>query len=74
MKNKGRIRAGADADLTIFDPDRVIDKATFEGPPRYSEGVKYVLVNGVTVVKDGQLQTGVRPGRAVRGKGQDGRR
>jgi N-acyl-D-aspartate/D-glutamate deacylase len=69
MKNKGRIRVGADADVTIFDPDRVIDKATFEGPPRYSEGIKYVLVNGVGVVKEGQLQSGVAPGRAVRGRG-----
>ena len=71
MKNKGRIRVGADADLTIFDPDRVIDKATFEGPPRYSEGIRYVLVNGVGVVKDGQLQGGVEPGRPVRGRVQE---
>lgn len=66
MKNKGRIRAGADADLAIFDADRIIDRATFEEPGKYSEGVKHVLVNGVFVVKNGQLQSGTSPGRAVR--------
>jgi N-acyl-D-aspartate/D-glutamate deacylase len=66
MKLKGRIRVGADADLAVFDPERVIDKATFEGPPRYSEGIKHVLVNGIPVVKDGVLQSGVEPGRGVR--------
>jgi len=66
MKNKGRIRTGADADLTIFDAERVIDKATYTEPGKYSEGVKFVLVNGVLVVREGQLQVGVKPGRAVR--------
>jgi dihydroorotase len=66
MKNKGRIRIGADADITIFDPERVIDKATFREPTKYSEGIKYVLVHGVLVVKDGQLLSGDTPGRPVR--------
>src|SRR4030095_7094130 len=66
MKNKGRIRIGADADVTVFDPARIIDKSTFEEPARYSEGIKQVLVGGVFVVKDGQLQTDVKPGQAVR--------
>jgi len=66
FKNKGRIREGADADITIFDPARVIDKATFEEPLQYSEGIPFVLVNGVLVVKDSQLVSGVRPGRAAR--------
>ncbi len=66
MKNKGRIRIGADADLTLFDPERVIDRATFEEPGKYSEGIVHVLVNGRLVVKDGQLQSGVLPGRAIR--------
>jgi N-acyl-D-aspartate/D-glutamate deacylase len=66
MRNKGRIRLGADADLTIFDPQLIIDKSTFQEPAKYSEGVRFVLVNGVPVVKDGQLQSGVYPGRAVR--------
>jgi len=66
MKNKGRIRVGADADLAVFDPERIIDKSTYEEPANYSEGMKYVLVNGAFVVKEGQLQDGVSPGRAVR--------
>lgn len=67
MKNKGRIRVGADADLTIFDPQAIVDKSTFQEPAKYSEGIRFVLVNGVVVVKDGQPQTGSYPGRAVRG-------
>jgi N-acyl-D-aspartate/D-glutamate deacylase len=66
MKNKGRIRVGADADIVVFDADRVTDRATYERPTEYSEGFKYVLVNGVAVVKDGKLQEGVAAGRAVR--------
>jgi dihydroorotase len=66
MKNKGRIRAGADADLTIFDPGLVIDKSTFEAPALYSEGITHVLIGGVFVVKDGKLQPDVNPGRAIR--------
>ena len=66
MKNKGRIRVGADADLAIFDTQSVIDKATFQDPAKYAEGIRFVVVNGVLVVKDGQLQSGIHPGRAVR--------
>lgn len=66
MKNKGRIRAGADADLVVFDPNRVTDKATYDQPVQYSEGYRYVLVNGVPVVKEGQLQSGAAPGKALR--------
>ena len=66
MKNKGRIRAGADADLTIFDPALIIDRSTFEEPAKYSEGIKHLLVGGVFVVKDAKLQQGVNPGRAIR--------
>jgi N-acyl-D-aspartate/D-glutamate deacylase len=66
FKDKGRIRIGADADITIFDPARVIDKATFDEPLQYSEGIPFVLVNGVVVARDGQLVEGVRPGRAAR--------
>ena len=64
--NKGRIRVGADADITIFDPDRVIDKATFEEPLQYSEGIEFVLVNGVPVVKNGKLVDNIFPGKAAR--------
>jgi N-acyl-D-aspartate/D-glutamate deacylase len=66
FKDKGRIRIGADADITVFDPSRVIDKATYEEPLQYSAGIPYVLVNGVPVVKDGQLVDGIFPGRAAR--------
>ena len=66
MKNKGRIRAGADADLTIFDPQTITDRSTFQEPAQYSEGIRFVIVNGVLIVKDGQLQPGLNPGRPVR--------
>ena len=66
MKNKGRIKIGADADLTIFNPGLVIDRATFEEPAKYSEGIIHVLVGGVFVVKDAKLLSDVNPGRAVR--------
>jgi N-acyl-D-aspartate/D-glutamate deacylase len=64
--NKGRIRVGADADLTIFDPAKIIDKATFDEPLQYSEGIQFVLVNGVAVVRDGKLVENVFPGQAAR--------
>lgn len=66
MRNKGRIRVGADADIDVFDPKTVEDKATFEHPALDSVGFKYVLVNGVPVVKDGTLVEDVLPGRGVR--------
>ena len=66
FKNKGRMRVGADADITIFDAARVIDKATFDEPLQASEGIPFVLVNGVLVVKNSQLVEGVLPGRAAR--------
>jgi len=66
FKDKGRIRVGADADITVFDPARIIDKATFDEPLQYSEGIQFVLVDGVAVLKDGQLVEGVFPGRAAR--------
>ena len=66
FKDKGRIRVGADADITVFDANTVIDKATYEKPLQYSEGIPFVLVNGVPVIKDGKLVDGVFPGRAAR--------
>jgi N-acyl-D-aspartate/D-glutamate deacylase len=66
MKNKGRIRVGADADLTIFDAQTIIDKSTFNNPAQYSEGIKFVVVNGVMIIKNGELQSGLNPGRPVR--------
>ena len=66
FRDKGRIRIGADADITVFDPDKVIDKATYEKPLQYSEGIQFVFVNGTPVVRDGKLVEGVSPGRAAR--------
>ena len=66
FRNKGRIRVGADADITVFDADRIIDKATYEEPLQYSEGIRFVLVNGIAVVKDGQTVGEIFPGRAER--------
>jgi N-acyl-D-aspartate/D-glutamate deacylase len=66
MKNKGRIRVGADADLTIFDPQSIKDKSTFQDPGQYSEGIRFVMVNGVLIVKEGQLQSNIYPGRPIR--------
>ena len=66
LSNKGRIQPGADADVTVFDPERVLDKATFDNPAQYSEGIPYVLVAGQFVVRDGKIQENVLPGRGVR--------
>jgi N-acyl-D-aspartate/D-glutamate deacylase len=66
FQDKGRIRVGADADITVFNPNTVIDKATYEKPLQYSEGIQFVLVSGVLVVKDGTLVEGIFPGRGVR--------
>jgi N-acyl-D-aspartate/D-glutamate deacylase len=66
FRDKGRIRVGADADITMFDPKRIRDKATFEDPLKYSEGVLFVLVSGTPVIREGQLVEGVAPGRPAR--------
>jgi len=67
MARKGRIRIGADADLTIFDPATVQDRASFADSLRYSTGIPHVLVEGTFVVRDGELVEGAAPGRALRG-------
>jgi dihydroorotase len=66
IHNKGRIAVGADADLAVFDAARVIDRATFENPAQHADGMVYVLVNGVPVVRGGSLVEGVAPGRGLR--------
>jgi len=68
MKRKGRLQIGSDADVTVFDPARIIDTADFDGDLTYSEGVQFVLVNGQFVVRDGALVEGARPGQAVVGR------
>jgi len=66
MRDKGRVRVGADADLVVFDPERIVDHATYEQPAQFSEGMRYVLVNGQFVVREGQVVQGATPGRPVR--------
>jgi N-acyl-D-aspartate/D-glutamate deacylase len=66
MTGKGRIAVGADADLTIFDPATVKDRATYEDASLPSAGIPYVVVGGQVVVDNGAI-TAARPGRAVRG-------
>jgi N-acyl-D-aspartate/D-glutamate deacylase len=66
MRNKGRIKVGADADVTVFDAARVIDRATYEKPAQFSEGIRHVIVGGTFIVRDEQLVNGVAPGRAIR--------
>jgi N-acyl-D-aspartate/D-glutamate deacylase len=68
MKRKGRVQAGADADLVVFDPATVIDRATYEQPTLPSEGIRHVLVSGTAVLKDGSPVPGVLPGRAIRAR------
>jgi dihydroorotase len=68
MKTKGRIAVGADADITVFDPATVLDRATFEAPTTPSAGIPYVIVNGTFVVRGGQLVKGAMAGRPVRGR------
>ena len=68
MRFKGRIQVGADADITIFNHNTVIDKATFEKGLEFSTGIEYVMVNGTFVLKNGKTVTTVFPGQAVYGK------
>jgi N-acyl-D-aspartate/D-glutamate deacylase len=65
LSEKGRLAVGSDADITVFDPAHVIDKATFENPAQYSEGIPFVLVNGEVVVDNGAIRN-VLPGRGVK--------
>ncbi len=68
IEGRGALRPGYFADLAIFDPATIADQATFENPRQYATGMKFVLVNGVTVLRDGE-HTGALPGRIVRGPG-----
>ena len=67
-RDRGRIAVGLAADLVVFDPVRVRDRATFAEPALLSEGIDYVIVNGVTVLEKGKM-TGAKPGRVLRGPG-----
>lgn len=65
MARKGRIAQGADADLTLFDPATVLDRATYTDPAVPPAGIPWVIVNGEIVVEEGEL-TDARPGRPIR--------
>ena len=65
LRDRGLVRAGDRADLTLFDPEKIIDKSTYTDPFHYGQGVVYVIVNGQVVLDQGR-HTGARPGRALR--------
>ena len=71
LNHRGLLENGMFADVVIFDPQTIGDRATFENPHQYSVGVRDVFVNGVQVLKDGE-HTGVKPGRALWGPGKVG--
>ncbi len=68
IARRGRLAAGCFADIVVFNPATIADRATFDRPHQYAVGVRDVLVNGVPVLRDGE-HTGARPGRVVRGPG-----
>ena len=65
LGDRGLLRTGCLADVTVFDPTRVIDRSTYTEPFQYNEGIEYVLVNGQLVLDRG-THTGAKPGRALR--------
>lgn len=65
IQDRGILREGLWADIVVFDPDRIIDKATFGEPHQFPEGIGHVIVNGECVVSNGEL-TGARPGRVLK--------
>jgi N-acyl-D-amino-acid deacylase len=69
LDRRGFLKIGMFADVVVFDPATIADRATFESPHQYSVGVKHVFVNGVQVLKDGE-HTGAKPGRALWGPGR----
>ena len=70
LADRGVLKVGMWADVVIFDPAMVRDLATFEQPNRLSQGMDYVLVNGVPVIAEGKM-TGALPGKVLRGPGYE---
>jgi N-acyl-D-amino-acid deacylase len=68
LNDRGLLRQGYQADIVIFDPATISDRATFEKPHAYAQGISYVIVNGSIVVENGK-HTGARPGMVIRGRG-----
>ena len=69
LNGRGFLKEGMYADVVVFDPDKIADRATFEKPQQYAVGVKHVFVNGVQVLKNGE-HTGAKPGKALWGPGR----
>jgi N-acyl-D-amino-acid deacylase len=69
LDRRGFLKEGMFADVVVFDPATIGDRATFEKPHQYSVGMRHVFVNGVQVLKDGE-HTGAKPGRALWGPGK----
>lgn len=68
MKKKGRVQVGADADLVVFDPDTIIDTATYQGGLSYSKGIRHVFVSGTVVLRDNKLIERSFPGKPLLGR------
>ena len=68
IKDRGLLREGYYADIVVFDPETIVDKATYDEPHQYSVGIAYVFVNGEAVLDEGKI-TDRRPGMVIRGPG-----
>jgi dihydroorotase/N-acyl-D-amino-acid deacylase len=73
LSDRGLLKPGMFADITIFDPATIIDRSTYEEPAQLATGVSYVFVDGIPVMDGGRL-TNALPGRALRGPGYRGKR
>ena len=69
LDRRGLLQEGYFADVAVFDPNTIADRATYEKPHQYAVGMRHVLVNGVSVLKDGE-HTGAKPGKALWGPGK----
>ncbi len=72
LVDRGVLRPGMKADIVVFDPDTIVDRATFEAPHQYAEGVAYVIINGRVAFEEGAM-TDARPGRVLYGPAVEGR-
>ena len=66
MPKKGRVQVGADADIVVFDPETIIDRATYQDPAQYSGGIDHVVVNGAVTLRSGQFVEGAANGKPIR--------
>jgi dihydroorotase/N-acyl-D-amino-acid deacylase len=69
LADRGVLKEGMWADVVVFDPETIRDRATFENPNQLSEGMRFVLVNGVPVIEEGKM-TNALPGKVLRGAGR----